>query len=99
MRTKVYDLCLWQADNIVLLSNNTADDMRRKLNDLVYECSICLEALTDQTNGSIVYPYRCEHAFHSYCVKECTECPLCRNKWKLHRTAFELCDYAHNSQN
>ena len=90
MRTKIYDLCLWQADNIVLLSNNTSDEMRRKLNDLVSECSICLEALVDQTNGSIVYPYRCEHAFHCFCVQECTECPLCRNKWKPHRTVFKL---------
>lgn len=92
MRTKVYDLCLWQSDNIVLLSNNTENEMRRKLSDLVVECSICFESLTDISHGSIVYPYRCEHAFHSLCVQECTECPLCRNNWKPRRTVFRLFD-------
>lgn len=90
MRTKVYNLCLWQADNILLLSNNDADEMRRKLNDLVCECSVCLEALTSLANGSVVYPFRCEHAFHSSCVKDCTTCPLCRNRWKPRRVVFRL---------
>ena len=90
MRTQVYDLCLWQADNIVLLSSTDADEMRRKLNGLVDECSICLEPLINQAHGTIVYPYRCEHAFHSSCVHECTACPLCRNHWKPRRAVFEL---------
>jgi len=90
MRTRAYDLCLFQSDNIVLLSNNTADEMRRKLNDLVAECSICLEPLTDVKGGSIVYPFRCEHSFHSSCAQECHECPLCRNSWAAKRTVFEL---------
>ena len=92
MRTRKYDLCLWQADNIVLLSNCTEHEMRRKLNDLVAECSICLEYLTDMVNGSVVYPFRCEHAFHSRCVQTCAECPECRNKWKPGRTVFKLID-------
>jgi hypothetical protein len=92
MRTRVYDLFLWQADNIVLLSNNTTDEMRRKLSDLVTECSICLEPLTDTTHGSITYPYRCEHAFHCMCVEACTECPLCRNAWKSKKIVYRVAD-------
>ena len=90
MRTRVYDLCLWQSDNLVLLSNNTDDEVRRKLCDIVRECSICLDPLTDQANGTIVYPYRCGHAFHSDCVQECKECPLCRTPWKGRATVFML---------
>ena len=66
--------------------------MRRKLNDLLAESSICLEQLTDMVNGCIVYPFRCEHAFHARCMQRCTECPTCRNKWKPRRTVFELTD-------
>lgn len=89
MRTQVYDVCLWQADNILLLNNNTEHEMIRKLNDLVVECSICLDPLA---HGSIVYPYRCGHAFHSCCVQKCTECPLCRNNQKPRRIVFQLFD-------
>ena len=93
MRSRMYDMCLWQSDNIVLLVNNNADEMRRKLDDLVTECSICLEPLTDIAHGSIVYPYRCQHAFHSFCVQKCHECPLCRTAWKSRKTVFNLREY------
>lgn len=90
MRSKVYDLCLWQSDNILLSSNSSDIEIMRRLEELVSECCICLEQLTDEQHGSVVYPFRCEHAFHSSCVKMCSECPVCRNSWKADRVVWNL---------
>jgi hypothetical protein len=77
-----YDLCAFQADNIVLAANQTCHELARSLADLVAECPLCLELLTDASRGQIVCPFRCRHAFHHTCIQEATrrhrECPVCR---------------------
>lgn len=90
MRCKVYNMCLWQSDNILLSSNSNAIEIKRRLEELISECGICLEQLTDEQHGTIVYPFRCAHAFHCVCVKKCTECPMCRNRWKADGVVFNL---------
>lgn len=80
-RTRRYDLCLFQADNIVLASHQTSAELRRTLEDLVSECPLCLEPLTDDSCGQIVIPFKCRHAFHNRCIatlKRESGCPTCR---------------------
>lgn len=82
-RFKRFNLVLFQDDNIASLSNHTLPEIRRQLEDLVAECSVCLELLTDINHGAINYPFECMHAFHDKCVASCKECPKCRTTCKM----------------
>lgn len=78
MRGRCYNLVLLQSDNIITLSNNTILEIRRQLENLVADCPICLEKLSDEKYGAVYYPFECGHAFHDLCVSQCKECPTCR---------------------
>ena len=97
-RTRRYDLCAFQADNIVLSSNQTWGELLRSLEDLVGECPMCLDQLTNVTCGLIVYPFKCHHAFHHDCIKQVmgadgeAACPTCR---EVHKAKGVVGAYVH----
>ena len=91
MRGKRFNLVLFQNDNIITLSNNTIPEIRRQLDNLVTECPICFELLSDINYGAVNYPFECGHAFHDKCVAKCKECPTCRTTAKMKGVVtFEL---------
>ena len=83
MRGRCFNLVLFQDDNIASLSNKTIPEIHRQLEDLVAECPICFELLSDIKHGAVNYPFECGHAFHDKCVVECKECPNCRTTRRM----------------
>jgi|MDSZ01.1.fsa_nt_gb hypothetical protein len=95
LRGRRYDLVLFQADNIVLASSKSHEEIRRDLDSLVSECPVCLDPLTDERNGLVCYPFKCMHALHSQCAKDSgvskgpdkPACPVCRVEHRPKKSA------------
>lgn len=44
-------------------------------------CPFCLDLLNDEVNDDvIVRPCRCQALFHSRCIQQCRDCPMCRRR-------------------
>ncbi len=70
------------------LKNNLPKYKKVKTNELIEECSICLENYKENTYKRTL---NCSHHFHKKCIdkwlKKCDEenihCPMCRNQYSI----------------
>lgn len=73
----------YQDENLVKTDRdiNIASYQFANLEEKNKECSICI---SDFTNESIISITKCNHVFHTDCIKEWykykTDCPICREK-------------------
>lgn len=56
--------------------------------DIIFECPICLEEITDAVIGSCTHHY-CFYCLYSHCKKN-NKCPLCKNKIREIRFDYQF---------
>ena len=72
---------LVKTDRDININSNQFLNLEESKKEKNKECSICI---SDFTNESIISMTKCNHIFHTDCIKEWykykTDCPICREK-------------------